>query len=265
MCERLAREIGCGPRHLYERDLERQARIGALANVVDCDGEQVDEAQHRRLRNLVRLLTQALLRLLGDGKRLRHVAHVLHEQQFAQVFEQVEDDSAEILSLLRELLEEEERSGRVAIDDHVAQPQQRLLVDGADELQDGLRIDRAVRRRSELVECGHRVAERASGGPCDERESRVLCLDALTLGDAAQECHDLGQSRTLEDERLAARAHGGDHADEIRRAEDKQQVGRRLLDQLEQRVPGLARQLVRLVDDVDLVAALGRAGARPVP
>ena len=72
------------------------------------------------------------------------------------------DDSAEILSLLRELLEEEERSGRVAIDDHVAQPQQRLLVDRADELEDGLRVDRVVRRRGELVERRDGVAERAA-------------------------------------------------------------------------------------------------------
>src|SRR5438270_7145773 len=33
---------------------------------------------------------------------------------------------------------------------------------------------------------------------------------------------------------------------------------RRLLDQLEQRVPGGVRELVRLVEDVDLVAALRR-------
>ena len=45
-------------------------------------------------------------------------------------------------------------------------------------------------------------------------------------------------------------------SDEIRRAEDEEQVGWRLLDQLQQRVPGLRGQLVRLVDDVDLVAAL---------
>ena len=190
---------------------------------------------------------------------------MLDEQQLAQVLEQVVDDSAEILSLFRELLEEEERSGRVAIDDHVAEPQQRLLVDGADELEDGLRIDGVVRRRGELVERRDRVAEGAAGGACDERESGVLCLDALALSDAAQECHDLGQSRTLEDERLAARAHGGDHADEIRRAEHEQQVGWRLLDQLEQRVPRLARQLVRLVDDVDLVAALDGLEHDPLP
>ena len=80
----------------------------------------------------------------------------------AQVLEQVVDDTPEILSLLRELLEEEERAGRVAVDDHVAEPQQRLLVDRADELEDGLRVDRVVRRGGELVERRDRVAKRAA-------------------------------------------------------------------------------------------------------
>ena len=89
MCERLAREIGVRSRHLHDRELERQARVAALARVVDRDREQVDESQHGRLRKLVRLLAQELLRLLGDRKRLRHVAHVLDEQQVAEVLEQV--------------------------------------------------------------------------------------------------------------------------------------------------------------------------------
>ena len=41
-----------------------------------------------------------------------------------------------------------------------------------------------------------------------ERERRVRRLDPLAVGDAAQQRHELGQPRPLEDERLAARAHG---------------------------------------------------------
>jgi len=60
--ERLAREICTRSRHLDERELERQARVGALAHVLDRDGEQVDEPQHRRRRELVRLLAQPAAR-----------------------------------------------------------------------------------------------------------------------------------------------------------------------------------------------------------
>ena len=41
--QRLARQVRRRPRHLDERELERQARIAALAHVVDRDGEQVDQ------------------------------------------------------------------------------------------------------------------------------------------------------------------------------------------------------------------------------
>ena len=66
---------------------------------------------------------------------------------------------------------------------------------------------------------------------------------------------ELLEPRPLEDERLAARPDGRDHLLELGRAEDEDEVGRGLLDELEQRVPRSRRQLVRLVDDVDLVAA----------
>ena len=48
------------------------------------------------------------------------------------------------------------------------------------------------------------------------------------------------------------------HLLQLGRAEDEDEVGRRLLDQLQQRVEGGVRELVRLVEDVDLVAALDR-------
>ena len=57
------------------------------------------------------------------------------------------DEPPEVLALLGELLDEEERACGVVVDDHVAEPQERLLVDRADELEHGLRVDRVVRRR----------------------------------------------------------------------------------------------------------------------
>ena len=116
----------------------------------------------------------------------------------------------------------------------------------------------SVGRRGELVEGRDRVAERAVGTACDQRERRVLRLDSLAVGDAPEQRDELGEPRPLEDERLAARPDGRDHLDEVGRAEDEEEVGRGLLDELEERVPGGVRQLMRLVEDVDLVAALDR-------
>ena len=92
----------------------------------------------------------------------------------------------------------------------------------------------------------------------DQCERLVGHVDLLGVGDQPQLLHELGQPRPLKDERLAARANRRQHLREIGRAEDEDEVRRRLLDQLQQRVPRGVGELVRLVEDVDLVATLGR-------
>ena len=203
--ERLALQVPLRPRHLDKRELQRQPGVGALAHVVDGYGEKVDETEHRRLRELVRLLAEALARLLGDRQRVRHVAHVLDEQQVAKVLEEVGDEASEILPLLGQLLHEYERAGGVAVDDRVAEPEQRVLLDRAEKLQHRLDGDPALGRCRELVERRDRVPERASRAARDKGQRRVRRLDPLALAHAPQHADELGQSRPLEDERLAAR------------------------------------------------------------
>ena len=47
--------------------------------------------------------------VLGDREGVRHVADVLDEQQVAEVLDQVDDEAAEVLPLIGELLDERER------------------------------------------------------------------------------------------------------------------------------------------------------------
>jgi hypothetical protein len=156
--------------------------------------------------------------------------------------------------LVGELLEEGQRAGRVAVDDEVAEPEERFLLDRAQELEHGLDGDLVLGRRGELVERRDRVAEAAAGRAGDERQRRFRGFDAFALGDALQEPHELRQARPRQDERLAPRADGREHFREVRRAKDEDQVRRRLLDQLQEGVERGVRELVRLVEDVDLVA-----------
>src|SRR5438093_7691792 len=122
----------------------------------------------------------------------------------SQVFEQIDDETAQILSLLRELLDERERAGGVAIDDEIAQAEERLLLHGAEELQDRLDRDLLLRRRSELVERRLGVAIRAPAASGDQRQCLVGHVDPLAVGDAAELAHELGQARPLKDKRLTA-------------------------------------------------------------
>ena len=79
---------------------------------------------------------------------------------------------------------------------------------------------------------------------------------AVAVRNPAQHLHELRQPRAREHERLAARPDRRQHLSEVRCTEDEDEVGRGLLDQLQQRIEGRIRELVGLVEDVDLVAPL---------
>ena len=181
-----------------------------------------------------------------------------------QVLEQLDDETTDVLALLRKLLDVRERARGIAIDDEVAEPEERLLVDGPEQLEHGLHRDLAAGRGRQLVEGRHGVTEAALGRAANERERRVRCLEALAVGDPPEQRDELRETRAREEERLTARPDGRQHLVERRRAEDEDEVRRRLLDDLQERVPGGIRQLVRLVEDVDPVAALGLEH-RPLP
>jgi hypothetical protein len=181
---------------------------------------------------------------------------VLDEQEVAKVLEQVVDEPREILTLVCKLLDEGEQPGGVAVDDEVGDAEERFLLDRAEELQHRLHRDLSVRRGGELVEQRDRVAEAAACAARNERERRVGHFELLAFCDSAQELRKLGEARPREEERLTARPNRRHHLRELRRAEDEDEMRGRLLDQLQERVEGGGRELVRLVEDVDLVAAL---------
>ena len=209
MREGVAREIGLRAGDLDERELEWQPRVATLAHVLHRDGEQVDQAQHGRLGQLVGLLPEPLARLLGHRERLGDVADVLHEEELAEVLDQLGHEATDVVPLLRELFDLDERACSVTVDDRVAQSEERVLLDPADELQHVLHGDRLARRGGKLVEGRDSVAEGAVRGAGDEGECRVGRVDALALAHAPQDGDELLQPRPLEDERLAARPHRG--------------------------------------------------------
>src|SRR5205823_3364849 len=89
-------------------------------------------------------------------------------------------------------------------------------------------------------------------------ERGVGDVDPLAVRNSTQLPDEVWEPGPREDERLAARAHRRQHLGQLCGAEDEDEVGRRLLDQLQERVPGRVGQLMGLVEDVDLVATLGR-------
>ncbi len=120
------------------------------------------------------------------------------------MLEQVGDEAVEILPLLGELLDELEQARRVSIDDQVAETKQRVLLDGAEELQDILDDDRPFGRGGELIERRDGIAEAPACAARDDRQRGVGHVHPLAVGDSAQEPRELGKPRPREEERLAA-------------------------------------------------------------
>ena len=89
-------------------------------------------------------------------------------------------------------------------------------------------------------------------------EGLVIEGEALLLAHVDEVSTHLVRRDGVEVEALHAREDGGEDLLRIRRAHDEDDVRRRLLERLEQRVERRGRQHVDLVDDVDLVAAAHR-------
>ena len=166
--------------------------------------KEVDQAQHLGLGELVGLGAQAIARLRRHRERVRHLAHVLDEEQVAQVLEQVVDEPGEVLALVGELLDEGKEAGGVAVDDQVAEAEERLLVDRTEQLEHRLNGDLPVCGGRELVERRDGVAEASARAARDQRKGGVGRLDPLAVGYAAQELGQLGEPRAREEEGLAA-------------------------------------------------------------
>src|ERR671936_2896374 len=114
------------------------------------------------------------------------------------MLEEIRHEPREILSLLRELLDEVQEPGGIAVDDQVAGPEERFLLDGAEELEHGLDGDLSVRRGGQLVERGESRTKAPPGASRDQGERRVRRVDLLPVRDLAQQPSQLGQAGARE-------------------------------------------------------------------
>ena len=147
-----------------------------------------------------------------------------------------------------------QRSLGVAAHHRVEQVEQLQPVAEAQHRLDQLAVHGPLGGGDRLVEQGQRVAH---GALCGARHhgQRIGCDRDAFLGADAGEVR--GQFLGLDPaqlEFLAARQDGDRDLAHLGGGEDELGVRRRLLDRLEQRIPGLGREHVHLVQDVDLVA-----------
>ena len=125
-----------------------------------------------------------------------------------------------------------------------------------EEVADVGLVDPVGRRRQELVEHRFGVAHPAGGEPGDEADGRRLGLAAVGGEDPGELALDLGDGQAPDVVALEARQDRRREARRLGRGEHEDDEVGRLLERLQERVPGVPGDLVRLVEDVDLAPEL---------
>ena len=258
-----------GPRQQHPRthELELQPRAGGPGHLGEPGVDDVG-----RVRQSARSEGSGLAAHPFDlvaGQAAQHgvgaVGHGCDDDEVAQAFEQVFDEPARVVPRLDHVVDLGEHPRPVVGGERIDGGVEQGPV-GEAEQRRGAGVGEALvgRAGDQLVEHRERVTHRSPTRAGDEREHPGLHGDTLGV---AQPLHVFGQpGRRHQPERVVVGA-GADRADDLLgfgRCEDELHVLRRFLDDLQQRVEALRRHHVRLVDDVDLEPALGRAVGRPL-
>ena len=139
------------------------------------------------------------------------------------------------------------------------------LAGEAEAVVDELGRHGAAGRGRALVQQADAVPQRPVGQPGQDPARLRLEVDALLVGDVAQPGGDVLRQQPPEGEALAAGEDRGRDLVQLRGGQDKDQMLRRLLDDLEQGVEGRRREHMDLVDDVDPLLDLRRGIDGVVP
>ena len=142
---------------------------------------------------------------------------------------------------------------------------ERVQREGAEQRAHFRRLERGAAAGDGLVQRRKRVAHAALARLRQHGERLRVGLDAFLPADPLHPGHHLVEIHRAETEVLAARGDGGGDLVRLGRAQHEDHPLGRLLERLQQRVEGLAGDLVRFVDDEDLVAVARRPVAHVLP
>ena len=201
------------------------------------------------------LLGQARVAIGRDRDLGRDRAERLDDEQLARVDLEVAHEAAHVAAGCPSRATASSADSARAAATASSAPNSEVGVGDAEHREDVVDRDRRAGVGHELLERAERVAERA-GRVAGEQRDRVGPI-SIAPGSATRRTHggELLDGRAREVEAVAAVDDRRQHLAGLGRREHEDRVRRRLLERLEERVPRLRREHVRLVEDVDLVRA----------
>ena len=252
--ERHAAEFSLAERE--QGDLDRDARLRRPAQLL-CRLVEPREHLHDRFARPERcLLFQHIFGLGVEVEPLDRAGRLIdHEAPEMQL--ELGDDLPQVLAVAQQLGDEVQHVLRLARGQCLRHAVDPAVADEAEHFLHLRLRHAAIRKRDALVEDRERVAQAAVRLQRDEFERLVIGLRLHLVADVAQPPLDFADRDAAEIKALAARLNRRRHFVRLRRREDEHDMRGRLFERLQERVERLGRQHVHLVDDVDLVAALG--------
>ena len=257
----LSRRVQLGLGGAQQRDLDGEAGLVALAHGGERAGQLVDRSQQGRWADRRGLSPQAVRIGGAEDEGIGNLADGLHHQEVAQVAEHVARELCRIASRVRQPLDPLQYGLGILGGDRVDDLEELVGPADPENREHPVHVDVGAAVGDELVERSEGVAEASLGGAGDQGDGAVVDLDALRDGHATDDLRDLVEPRAGEIKALAAVRDRRHHLVGFGGRQHEDRVGRRLLEGLEEGVPRLLGQHVRLVEDVDLPAAgRGRVG-----
>ncbi len=178
--------------------------------------------------------------------------------------ENLVQDHGDVAAAVVELGQDRDAGTGVTIDQRAGQAPDGVGIGQAQEVADGGLVDRRAGRREHLVEDRLGVAHPAGGKPGDEAQCGGLGRHGLRRQDPLELALDLLDRQTANVEPLEARQDRRREVLGVGRREHERDELRRLLERLQEGVPGVLRDLVSLVEDVDLAAQVRRGVLDPL-
>ena len=242
-------------------DFQQQARRGRTGEIADAVVDRGCQVGQLRAGKTLRLggKHRSAVGGRGDEAGLDSAGHGLQDHQIAQAVEQIDSEATRVVAGLDDMVHHREEAGFVLVGEGVdGVVKQRNI--GDTQKRPGEVIGQAIGPGTgqQLVQQGQRIARGTTARLNDHGVYGVLDMHALGRDGALQQALHGRRGQQAEGIVVGTRANGADNFLRLRGREDENDVLRRLLHYLEQRVSAGGRNHMRLVDDEDAVARFGR-------
>ena len=259
--QRLDRLLRGRQQHPRAQHLEQQPRRRRTRHVRQPALQHVGETRQRpggHRRRLLAHRVDAILRGV-DQPLLHRIGHRGDDQQVTHAPQQILGEPLRVLPRPHHAINAPEQRRTIGLGQRAHRVIEQALVGHAEQPR-GEVVRHALRARTgeQLVHHGQRVTRRTTARSHHQRIHVVGDRHVLLADDALQQ--PAHQIRRQQPERIVvgARPDGGQHLLRLRGRENENEVLRRLLHDLQQRIEALRRDHVRLVDDEDAVPRLRR-------